>query len=106
MQYVEFLIHTEAELTCSCYALTGGGAFIDVSPTVRTSKHVASHAFIFLAACQGYELAIRSRLLQLSTCCRVQKTETETEHLTETKSGIFLFTYSWGKTTITKCVMV
>lgn len=71
MQYVEFLTQTEAELTCSCYALTGGGAFINVSPAVRTSKHTASHAdlrvfpFVFLAACQGYEQAIRSRLLQL-----------------------------------------
>lgn len=47
MQYVAFLIQAEAgvgELTCSCYALTGGGAFINVSPAVRTGKHMAGLA--------------------------------------------------------------
>ncbi len=47
MQYVAFLIQAEAglcELTCSCYALTGDGAFINVSPAVKTSKHMAGLA--------------------------------------------------------------
>lgn len=50
MQYVEFLIQAEAELselTCSCYTLTGGGAFIYVSPAVRTSKDMVSHTDFF-----------------------------------------------------------
>ncbi len=47
MQYVAFLIQAEAglcELTCSCYALTGDGAFSNVSPAVKTGKHMAGLA--------------------------------------------------------------
>ncbi len=54
MQYVEFLIQAEAglrELTCSRYTLTGGEAFINVSPAVKTSKHMAGLADLQFLIC-------------------------------------------------------